>query len=106
MWLGSVVAGELILWHTQDPDARVRDRAFHCLLSWTTVPPVDSAFTELHASLRADRIGWIQSNLESVYSAACHGLLDVEEMVSLRKNFEWVTLFTISSIPRGSGVDS
>ncbi|THD18077.1 hypothetical protein D915_010909 [Fasciola hepatica] len=82
LWLGTVLAGELVLWHTQDSDARVRDRSFHCLLSWTATSRDGSAFAELHGSLKAERIGWIQSNLESVYLAACHGLSDVEEMVS------------------------
>ncbi|CAH8540026.1 unnamed protein product [Schistosoma turkestanicum] len=80
-------AGEVVLWHTGDGDPRVRDRAFHCLLTWLCTLNAVLKSNEFNRSGKAKYInnhketGWFETNLESVYSAACQGLLDSEELV-------------------------
>ncbi|TNN06973.1 Integrator complex subunit 4 [Schistosoma japonicum] len=81
-------AGEVVLWHTRDNDPRVRDRAFHCLLTWlcslnTSFKPNGKTkyFGNFKESTKKELTLWFETNLESVYSAACHGLLDNEELV-------------------------
>ncbi|VDQ16300.1 unnamed protein product [Trichobilharzia regenti] len=83
-------AGEVVLWHTGDSDPRVRDRAFHCLLMWLrSLNHAESSRTgklkhssNHKESMKRELTAWFESNLESVYAAACQGLLDNEEMVS------------------------
>ncbi|KAK4468819.1 hypothetical protein MN116_007988 [Schistosoma mekongi] len=86
-------AGEVVLWHTKDSDPRVRDRAFHCLLTWlcslnTAFKPNEinysgktKYFGNFKESTKKELTLWFEANLESVYSAACQGLLDNEELV-------------------------
>ncbi|CAI2731983.1 unnamed protein product [Schistosoma spindalis] len=86
-------AGEVVLWHTADGDPRVRDRSFHCLLTWLcslnavlkssefSRPGKAKHFNNHKESVKKELTGWFEENLESVYSAACQGLLDNEELV-------------------------
>ncbi|VDP38846.1 unnamed protein product [Schistosoma curassoni] len=86
-------AGEVVLWHTADGDPRVRDRSFHCLLTWLcslnavlkssefSRPGKAKYFNNHKESAKKELTGWFEANLESVYSAACQGLLDNEELV-------------------------
>ncbi|CAH8643011.1 unnamed protein product [Schistosoma rodhaini] len=86
-------AGEVVLWHTADGDPRVRDRSFHCLLTWLcslnavlkssefSRPGKAKYFNNHKESVKKELTGWFETNLESVYSAACQGLLDNEELV-------------------------
>lgn len=76
------LVGEVILWHTDDVDARVRDRAFDCLRSWLTSDLIPSNPTEgMFSKIRQDRVDWVGSNLNAVYLAACRGLTDTESLV-------------------------
>lgn len=82
-----------MLWHTADGDPRVRDRSFHCLLTWLcslnavlkssefSRPGKAKYFNNHKESAKKELTGWFEANLESVYSAACQGLLDNEELV-------------------------
>lgn len=81
-YLKAGFAGEVILWHTDDGDARVRDRAFDCLRSWLSSDsiagsPPDDSFNKVHQ----DRVDWIGSNLDAVYLVVCRGLTDTEPLV-------------------------
>ncbi|CAH8618025.1 unnamed protein product [Heterobilharzia americana] len=82
-------AGEVVLWHTNDCDPRVRDRAYHCLLTWLCSLNLAECgrfgkpkyFNSHKESTKLELTEWFESNLECVYAAACQGLLDNEEMV-------------------------
>ncbi|KAF7231962.1 hypothetical protein EG68_09532 [Paragonimus skrjabini miyazakii] len=81
-WLRAGYAGDLVLWHTDDGDARVRERAFACLRVWlspsTEKMAVTQPLTNQQALLHQERLSWSKSNLDAIYYAACRGLSDVE----------------------------
>ncbi|KAA3673831.1 integrator complex subunit 4 [Paragonimus westermani] len=82
LWLRAGYAGDLVLWHTDDGDARVRERAFACLRVWLSPSAekmaVTQPLTNQQALLHQERLSWSKSNLDAIYYAACRGLSDVE----------------------------
>ncbi|KAF6776646.1 hypothetical protein AHF37_03709 [Paragonimus kellicotti] len=81
-WLRAGNAGDLVLWHTDDGDARVRERAFACLRAWlsasTNESTVTQPLTNQQVLLHQERLSWSKSNLDAIYYATCRGLSDVE----------------------------
>ncbi|KER31057.1 hypothetical protein T265_02621 [Opisthorchis viverrini] len=93
LWLLANQIGDLVLWHTDDSDARVRERAFDCLRIWSVYAPEEITEPKLvgsssrpeqsqcQNSTAQERLGWMKTNLDSVYASACRGLLDAETVV-------------------------